>query len=166
MNDTLVIQEKYSKYWPQVAILSLILALLLFIGYHFLDDVLLVGYVRLGAFSFFAIGLLSLFKVYEGRIEIKIEAEMDSIKSTYTVRGETKFTKSHPISDFHELKIDHLPDKTIYNNFVKSDKCVRFRREDESGWFFFNEIESRVIPLSEKNANLLYDFLEEKSSDD
>lgn len=161
MSNTLVIREKYSKYWPQIAIINLLLALLLFVSYQFIDDVLLVGYLRLGAFIFFAAGLLSLFKVKDGQVEIIVELEDDSVESTYKVRGETIFATSHPTSDLHELKIDQLPDKSIYNNFVKNDKCVRFRRKDESNWFFFNEMESRVIPLNEENAKRLYSFLKE-----
>lgn len=161
MSSSLVIHEKYSKYWPQIAIISLLLAVLLFISYQFIDDVLLVGYLRLGAFIFFAAGLLSLFKVNDGQVEIIVELEDNSVKSTYKVRGDTIFATSHPTSDLHELKIGQLPDKSIYNNFVKSDKCVRFRRKDEHSWFFFNEIESRVIPLNEENAKRLYNFLKE-----
>lgn len=165
MSNRIVIHEKYSKYWPHTAIISLLLALLLFVSYQFLSDVLLVGYVRLGAFIFFALGLLSLFKVYDGQVKMIVESEDDVLKSTYKVRGEIIYTESRPMSDMYELKIGPLPDKSIYNNFVKSDKCVRFRRKDESSWFFFHEIESRVIPLSRENAERLYNFLKEKKQD-
>lgn len=163
MKDRLVIQEKYSKYWPIVAMVSFVLSVLLFITYHLMDDVLWIGYLRLAAFAFFAVALLSFFKVYDGQVEVTVEVEDKFIKSVYKVRGEVIFEIKHPRSDFYRVKTDQLPNKSLYNDFMKSDKCVRFQRKDENAWFYFNEIESRVIPLSDENANKLRDFLEENS---
>lgn len=162
----LVIQEKYSKYWPSVAVLSFILAVILFVAYQMMDNdnVLWIGYVRLASFSFFALALLSFFKVKDGQVEITITFEDGFVESVYKVRGEVVFEAQHPVSDFYELKIDQMPDKSLYNNFVKSDKCVRFRRENETNWNYFNEIESRVIPLSKENASKLKSFLKQTSA--
>lgn len=160
----LVIQEKYSKYWPSVAIVSLILAVILFLAYQMMSDVLWVGYVRLASFSLFALALLSFFKVKDGQVEITIKVENGVVESIYKVRNEIIFHVKNPLSDFYELKIDQMPNKSLYNDFVRSDKCVRFRRENENAWYYFNEIESRVIPLSRENASRLYDFLKEASA--
>jgi hypothetical protein len=163
MKNQLVIKEKYSKYWPTATVLSIVLSILFFISYQLVDDVLWIGYLRLLAFAFFAVALLSFFKVYDGQVEIMVTSVDDFIEASYSVRDEEIFNSRYPRSDFHQVKTDQLPDKSIYNDFMKSDKCVRFKRKDESAWNYFNEIESRVIPLSEGNANKLRDFLERHS---
>lgn len=158
-DEKLVIKEKYSKYWPTVAVLSLILSLVIFVSYHFIDNVLWIGYLRLAAFAFFAVALLSFFKVYDGQVELTVLADEEFFKSTYQVRNEIIFESEQPRSVFHQVKTDQLPNKSIYNDFMKNDRCVRFQKKDENAWYYFNEIESRVIPLSEENANTLRDFL-------
>lgn len=160
----LVINEKYSKYWPSITVISLILAVILFIIYNLMDNVLWIGYLRLGSFAMFAMALLSFFKVRDGQVEITVKLDDDVIESTYKVRDEIVFTATHIPSDIYKLKIDKMPNKSLYNDFVKSDKCVRFRREDENAWYYFNEIESRVIPLTEKNATQLEAFLKQAST--
>lgn len=160
----MVIQEKYSKYWPSVSVVSLILAVVLFVSYHMIDNVLWVGYIRLASFSMFALALLSYFKVKDGQVEITVKLEDGMVESIYKVREEVIFQAEHPASDFYKLKVDQMPNKSLYNDFVKSDKCVRFRRENENAWYYFNEIESRVIPLSDENASKLHDFLKQASA--
>lgn len=160
----LTIQEKYSKYWPSVTFISLILAIVLFISYQVMNDVLWIGYVRLASFSLFALALLSFFKVKDGQVEITVKVENGVVESIYKVRNEIIFHVENPLSDFYKLKIDQMPNKSLYNDFVRSDKCVRFRRENENAWYYFNEIESRVIPLSEENASQLYNFLKQASN--
>ena len=159
----LVIQEKYSQYWPFIAVLSLILAIVLFLTYQMMNNVLWIGYVRLASFSFFALSLLSFFKVRDGQVEITIVVEDGVAESIYKVRDKVIFHAEHPVSDFYKLKVDQMPNKSLYNDFVKSDKCVRFRRENENAWYYFNEIESRVIPLSEENASQRLNFLKQAS---
>lgn len=163
MKDQLVIKEKYSKYWPTAAVASLILSILFFVSYHLIEDVLWIGYLRLTSFALFAVALLSFFKIYDGQVEITVAADDDFFETIYKVRDEIIFESKYPRSDFHKVKTDQLPNKSIYNDFMKSDKCVRFQRKDENAWFYFNEIESRVIPLSEENANELLDFLKKHS---
>lgn len=159
----LVIQEKYSKYWPSITVLSIILAVALFITYHMINDVLWIGYLRLASFTMAALALLSFFKVRDGQVEISLKLEDGQIESIYKVRNEIIFQTKHPTSDFYKLKVDEMPNKSLYNDFVRSDKCVRFRREDENAWYYFNEIESRVVPLSSENAIQLKDFLKQAS---
>lgn len=159
----LIIREKYSKYWPSIAVLSMILSVVLFLIYQMMDNILWGGYVRLASFSFFALALLSFFKVKDGQVKITVTYEDGVVESIYKVRNEVIFQTEHIASDFYKLKIDQMPDKSLYNDFVKSDKCVRFRRENENAWYYFNEIESRVIPLSKENASKLRDFLKQVS---
>jgi len=157
--NQIIVREKYFQYWPQVAVLSLLSAIALFVIYQSVENILWNGYIRLASFSLFALSILSFFKVKDGQVEIKISKNNDYIRSVYEVRGNVIFEIQNQISDFYELKIDLMPDKSLYNQIVKSDKCVRFRREDENTWHYFNEIESRVIPLRKEDARRLYMFL-------
>lgn len=165
MRDQLVIKEKYSKYWPTVAVASLILSILFFVSYHLIEDVLWIGYLRLTFFAFFVVALLSFFKVYDGQVQIEVATDDDFVETIYKVRDDIIFESKYPRSNFYKVKTDQLPNKSIYNDFMKSDKCVRFQRKDESAWYYFNEIESRVIPLNEQHANELRDFLKKHSED-
>lgn len=159
----LVIQEKYSKYWPTIALASLLLSIALFISYQLMSDVLWIGYVRLASFGMFALALLSFFKVRDGQVEISIECEEDIIRSTYTVQKRLIYQTESLRSDFDIIKVDEMPNKSLYNDIVRSDKCVIFKRKGDDTWYYFNQIDTRVIPLNEQNALKLQNFLEENS---
>lgn len=163
MNKQLTIQEKYSRYWPAIAIISMCLAVIFFIFYQSVENVLWEGYLRLASFGFFALGLLSLFKIKDGQVEISVSIEEEVIKSDYKVRDQVIHTEEWPKTDIFKLKIDEMPNKSLYNDIMKSDKCIRFCRNDEESWIYFNKLKNRVIPLSSKNANLLYEFLKEST---
>lgn len=163
MMDQLIVREKYSKYWPAVAISSLLLAVLFFVAYHLIENILWVGYLRLISFSFFAIALLSFFKIKDGQVEMTVTVDDERVHSDFKVRNKLIDHHEIPKSDFYQLKVDMVPNKSIYNDLMKSDKSVLYRRKSESAWFHFNQIESRVIPLSDENADLLYHFLKQKT---
>lgn len=160
MKNKITILEKYSKRWPQIAILSLIMAVLLLFSYIMVSDVLLEGYLRLAAFAFFALGLLSLFKLKEGQIKIDIEhAADDVIRVEYLLRNQVIQTEEWLAAEIASIKVDEMPNRSLYNDIMKSDRCVRFRRNNEADWIYFNQVNSKVIPLSEENALKVYNFL-------
>lgn len=164
MKNQLVIKEKYSKYWPIVAALSAVLCILFFFGYQFAGDVLTEGYLRLTSFAFFAISLLSLFKIWDGQIVISVHpVKNDALEFIYTVRGQTIAEERLSFKELENLKIDQMPNKSIYNDFKKSDSCIRFRRENTSDWLYLNKVNGRVIPLSKQNAEEMHQFIKNAS---
>lgn len=160
MKKELVIQEKYSKFWPLIAFISFLVAIVLFISYLYVSDVLAEGTLRMVAFVFLAIGLLSLLKLRDGRIDIAVTTvEPDLIRFQYILRDEVIFQDERKRDEFHSLKIDEMPNRSLYNDIVQSDRCIRFRRENEAEWHYLNTINGRVIPLSNDSAKTLHSFL-------
>ncbi len=159
MSKQLKINEKYSRHWPLIALVSAIFSILFFISYHIVGNVLLEGYLRLTAFVLFALALLSLLKIRDGQVEINIViTEEDTALIRYNVRDQVISEEEFGLQELENLKIDRMPDKSIYNNFMKSDRCIRFRRKDTSDWLYLNQVNGRVIPLSRDNADKILQF--------
>lgn len=160
IKNTLTIQEKYSKFWPLIAISSFLIAASLFIIYLTVSNVLVEGYLRMAAFIFFAVSLLSLLKLRDGRIDITVTADdKDVIRFEYRLKDKIVFQEEWKRIELHSLKIDEMPNRSIYNDIVQSDRCIRFRRENEAEWNYLNKVNGRVIPLSNESAKKMHAFL-------
>lgn len=155
----LTVSEKYSRHWPTIAVISAVMALLFYISYHMVGDVLIEGYLRFTAFGFFALAVLSLFKVKDGRMVISLEKDDESLEIFYRVRDNLVHEEMILLADVREVKVDHMPNRSLYNDIIKSDRCIRFRRKDSDGWLYLNEIYGRVIPLSRENAESILTFI-------
>ncbi|WP_069131391.1 hypothetical protein [Rhodohalobacter halophilus] len=158
MMNELEIEEKYSKFWPLVATISGLVAIVLFTFYLTVDEVLIEGYLRLTAFSFFALTVLSLFKVKDGKVMIQFEKDEDSIAIRYIVRNRLVYEEAFPLSDIEEIKVDQMPNKSLYNDFAKKDRTVRLKKRKSDGWLYLAQLHGRVIPLTENNALKVKDF--------
>jgi hypothetical protein len=160
MKTELIVHEKYSRHWPKIAGISIVLSVLFFVSYWLAADVLLEGYLRLIAFGFFALGLLSLFKIKDGQVKIQFKLdEEDVLHVIYKVRNSVIQEEKWSRFEFGKIKIDEMPNRSLYNDIMKSDRCIRFSRKNENDWIYFNKVSGRVIPFSEENANQIYDFL-------
>lgn len=156
----LQVYEKYSRHWPVIAIVSAILAAILWGAYMLTGNVLVEGYLRFAAFCFFALSLLSFLKVKDGRIQINfIVDENGGLKLDYLVRDKNIGHDAFDLNQFEAVEINEMPNRTIYNDFAKSDHSVRFKRKESKEWLYLTEVNGRVIPLDKKNANLAADFL-------
>jgi len=162
MSQILTVSEKYSRFWPAIAIGSIIASIAFFGAYIFVTDVLIGSYLRLAAFAFFVIGFLSLFKLKDGRIDIEFELSEDAgphMEVTYSARDRNIHAEMIDISEITALKIDQMPNRSLYNDFNNVDRTVRFQKENMEGWLYLNEIHGRVIPLSQENAEKIVQFL-------
>tara|TARA_R100001143_G_scaffold63591_1_gene73003 strand:- start:27050 stop:27538 length:489 start_codon:yes stop_codon:yes gene_type:complete len=159
MNDKLIIKEKYSKLWPIITSISLISAVIAFYFYWSVSDILIEGYLRLIAFILFSIGLLSLYKLNDGQIEIITILHDDIIEFQYKSRNRIIYTEEWPANDIASIKIDEMPNRSFYNDIIQGDRCLRFRRNNQSDWTYLNSINGRVVPLTNKNALELMHFL-------
>lgn len=160
MNNSITVHEKYFKHWPAIAAISGIFSLIFYAFYQFSSDVLLEGYLQLTAFIFFAISVLSLFKVRDGKVAISLTMNEDSMDILYSSKNIVIYEESINISDVDSLKEDQMPNKSIYNDFKKSDRCVRFKRKKTNNWEYLNEVYGRVIPLSSNNVSEVIQFIE------
>lgn len=159
MKSELVIQEKYSKLWPLIAITSGLVAVLLFSYYLMVDEVLLEGYLRLIAFSFFALAVLSLFKVKDGKVSILFKPADHSLILSYSIRERLVYEESFQLNDIEEIKADQMPNKSLYNDFARSDRTVRFKKKKAVGWLYLTQLYGRVLPLTEQDADQIVDYI-------
>lgn len=159
----LTVKEKYSQYWPMITVLSAVMCVLFLISYIIVTDVLIGGYLRLAAFAFFALSLLSLFKLKDGQIEIEFTIDKNEepklVQLKYFVRENEIHTESHELNEFTEFKITEVPNKSFYNDLIKGDKAVRFKKKDLDDWMYLNNIYGRIIPLSQGNAEKVTEFI-------
>lgn len=160
MSNVLEIEEKYSRLWPLVAFISGIVAVLLFIYYLAVDEVLLEGYLRLISFSFFALMVLSLFKVKDGKVIIRLEQIDRSILVSYFVRDRLVYEENFEIKEIDEVRIDQMPNKSLYNDFARKDRTVRFKKKKSDTWIYLAQLHGRVIPLTHQNAEKVTNYLE------
>lgn len=159
---TLTVFEKYSKHWPAITIISAVLTLLMFGAYWYSDDVLIAGYLRLGAFCFFALSLLSFFKWMDGRIKIDFILHPDkTLTLDYHVRNQKIASDHFDLSKFGNVEMQQMPNKSLYNDFATGDHCIRFKREETDEWIYLTEVHGRVIPLDIDNARQVLDFLKQ-----
>ncbi|MFO7846864.1 MAG: hypothetical protein R6V27_09905 [Balneolaceae bacterium] len=161
MTKTLQVSEKFSKYWLPVMAGSFVASIALLTGYIFTDNALLESYLRLGAFAFFVIGFLSLFKLNDGKSTITYELSEDThiLEITYSVRGRKTHSESIDFRDVKAVKVDQMPNRSIYNDFYKADRSVRIQKKNMDGWMNLNEIHGRTIPLSRENAEKVIQYL-------
>lgn len=164
MNNQLVVQEKYSRYWPMVVKISALLTVFFFIAYQISSDVLIEGYLRLTAFGFFALSVLSLFKVKDGKMEISLTEKDGLIEIVYKVRNRIIQSEDLDLNDVSAIETAPMPDKSLYNNFNKSDRCVKFKKYDSKDWFTLHEIYGREIPLSSENAESVVNYINERKT--
>jgi hypothetical protein len=160
----LTVYEKYSRYWPAVAKLSALLAVLFFIAYQMSSDILIEGYLRLTAFGFFALSVLSLFKVRDGKMEISLTEKDGWIEIVYKVRNRIVQSEDLDLKDVSAIESAPMPDRSLYNNFNKSDRCVKFKRNQSQDWYTLHEIHGRVIPLSSENAESIVNYINERKT--
>ncbi len=157
---TLTVFEKYSRHWPMIAAGSTLLTLVFWGAYMIVSDVLLEGYLRLGAFCFFALALLSFFKVKDGRIQIDMQLRDDGgLEMNYLVRNKLIAEDAFDLNSFKTIEINEMPNKSLYNDFATADKAVRFKRKDNDSWIYLTEVHGRVVPLEIQNAKKVVDFL-------
>lgn len=158
--NQLTVKEKYSKHWPVIAVASALLALLLWGAYMFSADVLVEGYLRFAAFCFFALSLLSFFKVKDGQIRIDLQFEDDeTLLVNYQVRKKQIGSESFDMTKIEAVDINKMPNRSLYNDFATGDKTIRFKRVDSEGWLYLIEVNGRVIPLDNENAKKVFDFI-------
>ena len=162
MSDHIEVLEKYSQYWPVVTAGSLILSLFFFGAFIYVNDTLLEGYLRLAAFVFFVIGFLSYFKLRDGQITINYEIGDDNSSDmmiTYSVRDQNIHSESVDLAEIIDIKVDEMPNRSLYNDFYKIDKSVRLKKKNMSGWLYLNELHGRMIPLSRPNAERVVQYI-------
>jgi len=162
MSLTLSVSEKYSRFWPLIAAGSLVASLLLFGAYLTVSDILTGSYLRLAAFALFVIGFLSLFKLRDGQITMDFSHQQTNksvLDIEFSVRDQTIHAETIDLRDVDHIKVDVMPNRSIYNDLNRADRSVRLQKKNMDGWIYLNEIHGRVFPLTKENAAAIVEFI-------
>jgi hypothetical protein len=89
----------------------------------------------------------------------KQELSRAEIEIQYKSGEKIIHTEEWADDEIASIKVDEMPNRSLYNDLIQGDRCLRFRRNDRSDWIYLNSIEGRVIPLSPDNAEELLRFL-------
>lgn len=160
MTHSLTVFEKYSQHWPLITVLCGVLSVILFGLFLLTDNVLVSGYLRLGAFASFAVCLLSYFKIREG--QIKLELSIDDSKTLlidYSIKDQIVFKESFALKEFEDLKKDIVPNKSFYNDLFSGDFRVMYKKSDYNSFLNLIEMRGRLIPLDDENASHIITFI-------
>lgn len=156
----LKIEEKFSAQWPLITVLSMILAIAIFSSLFFIESTLLAGYARLSAFAFFALGVIGLFKLRDGKVTLKISVDKDYFLSLeYVINNDIKHSESWDLSQIETVRIDEMPNRSFYNDIVTSDRCILIRNKNENDWTYLHKLYGRVIPLKGDSAIKIKKFI-------
>lgn len=163
MKNQLYIEEKFSKFWPSVAAVSFLIAIGLFLLYIRTDHVLYAGYYRFIAFAFFATGILSVFKLRDGKILLQLKVTDDQdLQIHYKTKKREIGEDQWDLKEIASVKIAEMPNKSLYNDIVRSDRCVLIRFKDRTDWIYLNNLNSRVIPLEKRDAESVRQFIQKR----
>lgn len=72
MENSITIIEKYSAYWKWTLLGSLAIAIGLFVGFHYLENIVIANYVRIASFISFSVTIFAGLKLMEGKRNLKI----------------------------------------------------------------------------------------------
>lgn len=159
------IEEKYSAQWPLITTVSFAVAAAIFGSLFIIENTLLAGYVRLGAFAFFALAVIGLFKLRDGKVSMVFTVDEDHFLTVnYKVKGELKHSESWDLKRIESVKVVEMPNRSFYNDIVTSDRCVVFRNQDENDWTYLHKIYGRVIPLRKISAEKIRDYMKREIS--
>lgn len=155
------IEEKFSRFWPAFAILSVGIALIFFLLYIRTDHVLYEGYFRLIAFVSFAAGLLSYFKLRDGKMVLLMERTDDGdLRIRYELKNKVIQEDAWSLKEIDSVKVDEMPNTSLYNDIVTGDRCVMIQLKNNKGMFYLNSLNNRVIPLNEADAEKIRQFVQ------
>lgn len=163
MKKQLHIEEKFSKFWPSASVISFLIALTFYLLYINTDEVLNGGYYRLIAFSFFAAGILSIFKLRDGKVWLQLEVSGNrDLRIHYQTKKRVIGEDQWNMEEIASVKIAEMPNKSLYNDIVTSDRCLVIRLKNNSDWLYLNNLDSRVIPLAERDAEKIRQFIQKE----
>lgn len=159
MKPEIQVHEKYSKYWPAVTVLSSVMAFLLYILSEFRTEILLSGYLQLGAFILFSVAVFSFFKLRDGRITIDLTVDNDDLSVKYLLRDREIAEELIPLSEIDEIMMNRMPDKSLYTEINRSDRTLSYKKNKSDGWKYLFKYNGRVVPLYESDAESVIHFI-------
>lgn len=160
MESRLVLEEKYSAWWTQITVGLALLAIVLFVIYSNMDDVLWKGVLRLGSFGFLAAAVFSGLKVMEGKHSIILMVEDGHLVASYQKKGRQVGEDIFELDNITALYVDHLPSYFFSSNeFLFNDLQVVMEQSDSDLPLTLAKVGGRSLPLSRKSADEAVRFI-------
>ena len=166
MEDVLVVDEKFSRYWIWAFGSSAIFSLSLFIFSQITSNTLLEGYLQLGAFICFSVAIFSIVKIREGKKNIRVSFKdknlvVDILKSKDTLKRD-----KYSLKDIKDLQLlSSQISIPFLNIFIDRKDAATFQLqlEEEDKPFYLFQFGGQIISVNHKAAARISDFLEAKN---
>ncbi|NGP76379.1 hypothetical protein G3570_07035 [Balneolaceae bacterium YR4-1] len=163
MENSLVLEEKYSRYWKHALALSLIVSLITFLIYLYIDDAVLAGISRLVAFISLSLAIFCLLKVMEGAKTFEVTISDGLLRVTYFKNEKAIGTDKLNINDIETIYSEpyqiELP-ISDYRIQLSNNRTFRvnFKENNENDISLF-KFGGRVLTLDKSSKERLEHFL-------
>jgi Fe2+ transport system protein FeoA len=154
---SMVIEEKYSRYWVHITSVLLVGALLFFIGYTSIEDILWKGILRLIAFGFLAGSVFSGLKVMQGKHTVEVDIEDDNLILTYRKKGRDVSRDTFALDSIGNLYYESH--NGFWGRAFFKDCNIKFVPTDSDRPLTLVEVHGKALALSQENARKLMTFI-------
>lgn len=166
MEEVIILDEKYSRYWIWAMLLGIALSLSLYLFSKNVDSIVLSNYLQLGAFVGFAITIFSVIKLWEGKKSIRVTFEDENLIVDIFKKNDALQRDRY---ELHKVEDVYLAPSQIsipfLNIFMDRTDAVTFQlslEEQEQPIYLF-QFSGRIISVSNDAAKRLSAFLKEES---
>ena len=163
MQESVNVKEKYSSNWKPALYASLLLALITFLIYLNLDDVLWTGIFRLIAFMSLSLGIFCMLKVMEGVKTFEVAIRDDSLLISYLKNGDTIGNDKLKLDEIQSIYREPYQLKMPFTEYGiplsgNSNFKVAFKNKEENDMALF-KFGGRVLAVDENSGQELEQFL-------
>lgn len=163
MEDTIIVEEKYSSYWKWTLLGSLIIALALFSLYHFiLSNVVTANYVRLASFIFFSVTIFAGLKLMEGKRKLKIGINDTFLEIEILKKDKTIQKNTYPVEQIEY--ISETPAQIfipVLDLTFDQYQAVTYRmkQKNEKSLFYLFHFGGSILSISQNHTDKINSFL-------
>ncbi|MGK7368932.1 MAG: hypothetical protein ACNS64_01855 [Candidatus Halalkalibacterium sp. M3_1C_030] len=162
MEDSIEVKEKYSNNWKPTLYSSLLIAIITFLLYLNLDDVLWGGVIRLIAFMSFSLSIFCMLKVMEGAKTFRLSVSDELLSVAYLKNDEILQTEEHrkeEIQSIYKLPYQLKIPFTEYRFKLPGNRHfkVKFDNEEERDMSLF-KFGGRVLTVDNESGQNLEQF--------
>lgn len=168
MEDVIIVDEKYSKYWIWAMLIGIVFSLLLFTISKNTSNVVLGNYLQLGAFISFAATIFAVIKLWEGKKSIRLMFEDDSLVVDIYKEQSALQRDRYDLNRVQNIYL--VPSKIsvpFLNIFINRKDAATFQLllNGEDQPFYLFQFSGRIISVSNDAAERLSAFLNTQELD-
>lgn len=166
MNKTIVVKEETYHFWKIGAIILAILAVITFMVYLYVGDPFWNSIIRLAAFVFFALAILSYLQIMNGPIEIKLGVTVDDLMVTYKKNGKTIQEEQFQRETIKEIFTSRTGINFILAKLKPNIKTFRIKFTDTEQQLFLFEFSGRPLLFGKSARKKINSFFQEQLTDE